>query len=142
MAKFSKRRLVFGLYLVVLVAAAELVSGRLHVAAWPAFVALVLFFLERMDPRRIAEILLGALLGIALLLLAPGAIGLLAHLVGAQWAQLAYILIAVYLIVALHDLLPMFFNSHAFMFLTVGALALGAPAPNPWQWALVALAGG
>jgi hypothetical protein len=142
MEKFSRRRLIFGLYLIVLVGIAEIVTGRLRVPAWPAFIALVLFFLEHMDVKKVPHILVGALVGIGLLLLAPAAIGVLARLLGAQWGELAYILIAVYLIVALHDVLPMFFNSYAFMFLTVGGLALATPAPNPYVWALMALVGG
>jgi hypothetical protein len=142
MEKFSRRRLIFGLYLIVLVGIAEIVTGRLRVPAWPAFIALVLFFLEHMDVKKVPHILVGALVGIGLLLLAPGAIGVLARFLGAQWGELAYILIAVYLIVALHDVLPMFFNSYAFMFLTVGGLALATPAPNPYVWALMALVGG
>lgn len=142
MAAFSRRRLVFGLYLIVLVGVAEIVTGRLGLPAWPAFVALVLFFLEHMDVQKIPHILVGSLLGVGLLLLAPAGIGALAHVLSPDWARLAYILIAVYLIVALHDLLPMLFNSYAFMYLTVGGVALATPGPNPYAWALMALVGG
>jgi Protein of unknown function (DUF1097) len=142
MAGFSRRRLVFGLYLIVLVGITEVITGRLGVPAWPAFVALVLFFLEHMDVKKISHILVGSLLGIGLLLLAPAAIGALAHFLSPDWARLVYILIAVYLIVALHDVLPMLFNSYAFMYLTVGGLALATPYPNPYVWALVAVVGG
>jgi hypothetical protein len=142
MAAFSSRRLVFGLYLIVLVGLTILITGRMGLPAWPAFVALVLFFLEHMDVKKVPHILVGSVVGIGLLLLAPPAIGVLAHLLGAEWAQLAYILIAVYLIVALHDLLPMFFNSYAFMYLTIGGVALATPAPEPVAWALMAVVGG
>ena len=142
MAGFSRRRLVFGVYLIVLVGLTEVITARLGVPAWPAFVALVLFFLEHMDVKKVPHILVGSLVGIALLLLAPATIGALAHLLSPEWARLAYILIAVYLIVALHDLLPMFFNSYAFMYLTVGGVALATPKADPYIWALVAVVGG
>jgi hypothetical protein len=142
MAAFSRRRLVFGLYLIVLVGLTIVITGRLGLQAWPAFVALVLFFLEHMDVKKVPHILVGALLGIGFLLLAPAAIGALAHVLGPQWGELAYILIAVYLIVALHDLLPMLFNSYAFMYLTIGGVALATPEPKPLVWALTALVGG
>ena len=142
MAGFSRRRLVFGLYLIVLVGIAEIVTGRLGLPAWPAFIALVLFFLEHMEVKKVSHILVGSLVGIGLLLLAAPGIGALAHVLSPDWARLAYILIAVYLIVALHDLLPMFFNSYAFMYLTVGGVALATPGPNPYLWALVAVVGG
>jgi hypothetical protein len=143
MAGFSRRRLVFGLYLIVLVGLTIIITGRMGLQAWPAFVALVLFFLEHMDVKKISHILVGSVVGIGFLLLAPAAIGALAHLLGAEWAQLAYILLAVYLIVALHDLLPMLFNSYAFMYLTIGGVALATPGrPNPIVWALTAVVGG
>jgi len=142
MQKFSRRRLVFGLYLIVLIGIAELLSARLHVPPWPAFIALVLFFLERMEVKKVPDILVGSLVGVALVLLAPEGIGFLARFLGPEWGRLAYILLAVYLIVALHDLLPMLFNSHAFMYLTVCGLALATPNPNPYLWALTAVIGG
>ena len=142
MAGFSRRRLVFGLYLIVLVGLTIIITGRLGLQAWPAFVALVLFFLEHMEVKKVPHILVGSLLGIGFLLLAPAAIGALAHLFGREWAELAYILIAVYLIVALHDVLPMLFNSYAFMYLTIGGVALATPEPKPLVWALTAVVGG
>lgn len=142
MAKFNRRRLVFGLYLIVLIGIAELVTGYLKVPAWPAFVALVLFFLDHMDVKKVPAILIGALVGVALVLLAPPTIALLARVLGAEWGRLAYILLAVYLIVALGEMLPLLFNSYAFMYLTICGLALGAPNPNPYLWALMAAFGG
>jgi drug/metabolite transporter (DMT)-like permease len=66
MMRPNRRRLVFGLYLIVPVAIAELVSGYLKVPVWPAFVALVLFFIEHMNVKRVPAILIGALVGLAL----------------------------------------------------------------------------
>ena len=140
--RFNRRRLVFGLYLIILIAIAELVSGYLQVPGWPAFVALVLFFIDHMDVKKVPAILIGALVGIAMILIAPSAIALFARVLGPAWGQLAYILLAVYLIVALGEMLPLMFNSFAFMYLTIAAVALGAPNPNPYVWALVAVLGG
>jgi hypothetical protein len=36
----------------------------------------------------------------------------------------------------------MFFNSYAFMYLTIGGVALATPAPEPVAWALMAVVGG
>jgi len=44
-AKFNRQRLVFGLYLLVLIAVAELVAGHFKLPAWPAFMAMI--FLRR-----------------------------------------------------------------------------------------------
>ncbi|MGA7825980.1 MAG: hypothetical protein WCA14_17475 [Steroidobacteraceae bacterium] len=142
MMRLNRRRLVFGLYLIVLVAIAELVSGYLKVPIWPAFVALVLFFIEHMNVKRVPAILIGALVGIAMILAAPSTIALFARALGPQWGQLAYILLAVYLIVALGEMLPLMFNSFAFMYLTIAGLALATPNPNPYLWAVMAAVGG
>jgi hypothetical protein len=142
MWRFNRRRLVFGIYLIILVALGELVSGYLKVPAWPAFVALVLFFIDHMNVQRVPAILVGAVVGIAMVLIAPAAIGLFARVLGPASGQLAYILLAVYLIVALGEMLPLMFNSFAFMYLTISALALEAPNPNPYLWAAVAVVGG
>jgi hypothetical protein len=89
MMRLNRRRLVFGLYLIVLVAIAELVSGYLKVPVWPAFVALVLFFIEHMNVKRVPAILIGALVGIAMILAAPSMIALFARALGPEWGQLA-----------------------------------------------------
>jgi hypothetical protein len=75
-------------------------------------------------------------------MLAPSVIGLLAHLIGTEWARLIYILAAVYAIFALGEMIPLVLNSHTFMLFTVAGLALAAPHPNPPLWLLVEAAGG
>jgi hypothetical protein len=111
--RFNRQRLIFGLYLIVLIAVAELLLDYLKLPGWPAFI-----------------------------ILAPYGIGLLAHLLGAQWGQLTYILLVIYAIVAFGEMLPLLFNNHAFMFLTVAALALEGPKPAPWLWMAMAVIGG
>jgi hypothetical protein len=142
MVRFNRRRLIFGLYLIILVAIAELVSGYLKVPGWPAFVALILFFIDHMEVKKVPAILVGAVVGIAMILIAPTVIALFARALGPAWGQLAYIMLAVYLIVALGEMLPLMFNSFAFMYLTIAALALQTPNPNPYLWAVTAVVGG
>jgi hypothetical protein len=140
--KFNRRRLILGLYVLALIVITELVTGYLKLPAWPAFVAWVLFFVEHMNPKRSPHILIGAAAGIGLVMLAPTAIGLLAHLIGAEWGRLIYILAAVYAIFALGEMIPLVLNSHTFMLFTVAGLALAAPHPNPPLWLLMEAAGG
>jgi hypothetical protein len=142
MARFNRRRLVFGLYLIALVALAQLAAGYFKLPGWPAFVALILFFIEHMDVKKVPAILLGALVGVAFVLLAPTAIAFLGRYLGPAWGQLAYILLAVYLIVAFGEMLPLLFNNYAFLYLTVCGLALETANPNPYLWAVVAAVGG
>jgi hypothetical protein len=140
--KFNRGRLILGLPVVTLLLIAELLSMHYKVPAWPAFVAWVLFFGEHMNPRSAPAILIGAAVGIGLVILAPLVIGVLARLVGAEWGQLIYILAAVYAIFAFGEMIPLILNNHTFMFFTVAGLALMAPNPHPELWLLVELAGG
>jgi len=140
--KFNRRRLILGLYVLALIVITELVTHHLKLPAWPAYVAWVLFFVEHMNPKRAPHILIGAAAGIGLVMLAPIVIGLLAHLIGAEWGRLIYILAAVYAIFALGEMIPLVLNSHTFMLFTVAGLALATPHPNPQLWLLMEAAGG
>jgi inner membrane protein involved in colicin E2 resistance len=140
--KFNRRRLILGLYVLALIVITELVTHHLKVPAWPAYVTWVLFFVEHMNPKRAPHILIGAAVGIGLIMLAPLVIGLLAHLIGADWGRLIYILAAVYAIFALGEMIPLVLNSHTFMLFTVAGLALATPHPNPQLWLLMEVAGG
>jgi hypothetical protein len=139
---FNRRRLILGLYVLALLVIIELVAGHLKLPAWPALVAWVLFFGEHMNPTRTPHILIGAATGIGLVMLAPIVIGLLAHLIGAEWGRLMYILAAVYAIFAFGEMIPLVLNNYTFMFFTVAGLALAAPNPNPQLWLLMEAAGG
>jgi hypothetical protein len=139
--KFNRRRLILGLYVLALIVITELVTHYLKLPAWPAYVAWVLFFVEHMNPKRAPHVLIGAATGIGLVILAPSVIGWLAHLIGADWGRLIYILAAVYAIFALGEMIPLVLNSHTFMLFTVAGLALATPSPNPWLWLLVEAVG-
>ena len=140
--KFNRDRLILGLYVLALIVITELLSSHFKLPAWPAFVAWVLFFGEHMNPRSAPSILIGAAVGIGLVLLAPIVIGALARLIGPEWGQLIYILGAVYAIFAFGQMIPVLLNNHTFMFFTVAGLALTAPNPNPQLWLLIEAVGG
>jgi hypothetical protein len=139
--KFDRTRLIFGLYLLVLIVLFELVMGHLHLPAWPAFMAMIFFFVENMDVKKASHILVGAVFGIGCILLARPIIGALAPLLGLEGARLAYIVILVYAIVAFGEMLPAIFNNYAFMYLTVTGLAVQLPDPNPFLWMGIAAIG-
>jgi hypothetical protein len=126
----------------VLIAAAVLITGHFKLPAWPAFMAMVFFFVEDMDAAKVPHILVGGMFGIACILLAAPAIGALAPFIGVEYATLAYILVVVYAIVALGEMLPLFFNNFAFMYLTVTGIAVQLPEPNPYLWMAVTGIGG
>jgi hypothetical protein len=142
MPGFNRQRLIFGLYLLVLIAGAELIAGHFKLPAWPAFMAMIFFFVEHMDVKKAPHILVGGVFGIACILLAKPVVGALAPMLGVEMATLAYILGIVYAIVAFGEMAPMFFNNYAFMYLTVTGLAMHLPQPNPYLWMAVAGIGG
>ena len=142
MPKFNRQRLVFGLYLLVLIAVAELVAGHFKLPAWPAFMAMIFFFVEHMDVKKAPHILVGGVFGIACILLAKPVVGALAPLLGVEMATLAYILGIVYAIEAFGEMAPMFFNNYAFMYLTVTGVAMHLPQPKPYLWMAIAGIGG
>jgi hypothetical protein len=142
MPKFNRHRLIFGLYLLVLIAAAVLLTAHFKLPAWPAFMAMIFYFIADMDPKKIPHILVGGVFGIACILLATPIVTTLAPLLGVEFATLVYILGIVYAIVAFGEMAPMFFNNYAFMYLTVAGLGMQLPEPNPILWMAVAGIGG
>lgn len=142
MPKLDRKRLIFGLYLLVLITIAELAVGHFKLPAWPAFLAMIFFFAEHMDIKKAVHIVVGGTFGIGLLLLARPIIGALAPAIGLELARLSFILGLVYAIVAFGETLPMLFNNYAFMSLTVAGVAAQAPNPNPILWMAMSAIGG
>jgi hypothetical protein len=142
MAKLSSDRLIFGLLLIVLIAIGEIVLTKLKLATWPAFMIMIFFFEAHMDTKKAANILLGGLFGIANLILIKMFLDAAAPSLGLDLAKLVYILVFVYLIVALGEVVPILFNNYCFMFFLVAGLAATTPAPNVFQWMGVEIVGG
>ncbi len=144
MAKLNPQRLVFGLFLLVLIVAGEVVLHHFELPAWPAFMIMIFFFVEHMNTKKIPEILVGGAVGIACIILAKFMVGALAPMLGVQIATLVFIVVVVYAIVAFGEMVPVVFNNYAFMYLTVSAaIANGNPeAANPFLWMAIELVGG
>jgi hypothetical protein len=142
MVKFNRQRLIFGLYVLALIVITELVTGYFKLPGWPAYAAWVLFFIEHMNAQKAPHILVGAIAGLVLIVLAGPVIGLLAPVIGPEWGRMVYILAAVYSIFAFGEMIPLVLNNYAFMFLTISGLALQTPNPNPYLWMAMAAVGG
>jgi hypothetical protein len=140
--KFNRQRMIFGLYVLALIVITELITGYFKLPGWPAYVAWVLFFIEHMNAQKASHILVGAIAGLVLIVLAGPVIGLLARVIGPEWGRLVYILAAVYSIFAFGEMIPLVLNNYAFMFLTVSGIALQGPNPNPYLWMAMAAVGG
>jgi hypothetical protein len=103
---------------------------------------MIFFFVEHMDIKKAPNILVGGLFGIVCIILAKYFVEALAASLGTELSKLLFIIIIVYLIVALGEIIPILFNNYAFMFLTVSAVAIRTPGANPLIWMGVELAGG
>lgn len=116
MATVSKTRLIFGIFLMVLIVIIDLALHHLHLATWPAFMVMIFFFESHMNPNRAPHILIGGLFGILNLVLIGIFLKVAAPVLGILPAKLVYVCLFVYLIVALGETVPVLFNNYAFMF--------------------------
>jgi hypothetical protein len=142
MAKLSKDRLIFGVFLIIVVALVEIISGKLGFPAWPAFMVMIFFFEAHMDIKKAPHILVGGLFGIVNIILIKMFLGATAASMGLELAMLVYVIVFVYLIVALGEVVSIVFNNYAFMFFLVAAVAAKTPAPNVFVWMGVEVVGG
>jgi hypothetical protein len=142
MAKLSKDRLIFGVFLIIVVALVEIISGKLGFPAWPAFMVMIFFFEAHMDIKKAPHILVGGLFGIVNIILIKMFLGATAASMGLELAMLVYVIVFVYLIVALGEVVSIVFNNYAFMFFLVAAVAAKGPAPNVFVWMGVEVVGG
>jgi hypothetical protein len=144
MTTATKTRLIFGVFLLILIVFMDLGLHHFHLATWPAFMVMIFFFENHMNPKRSPHILLGGLFGILNLVLIGIFLKAAAPILGILPAKLVYVCVFVYLIVALSEILPWVFNNYAFMFFLISALAAQVqdPVPNPWLWMGIHLVGG
>jgi hypothetical protein len=140
--KLDPQRLVFGLFLLVLIVAGEVIMTHLGVPPWPAFMIMIFFFMEHMNVKKAPDMLIGGLFGIACIILIGMFVPALAPVLGTELSIILFICIFVYAIVAVGEMLPIVLNNYAFMFFTVSALAIKTPSPNPYIWMGVELIGG
>jgi hypothetical protein len=146
MIKFDRNRLIFGLFLIILVAIGYLVMEALQVPTWPAFMAMIFFLMAKGDKKTALPILVGGTVGILFLVLAKFFVMGVGPSIGLGTAKLIFILLVVYTIVAFAEIIPIFVNIYSFMFFLIAALATNVPNPNPrmapFLWIGVLLIGG
>jgi hypothetical protein len=140
--KPNKNRLIFGAFLVPLVAVAAIVLGHFKIPSWPAFLVMICFFETHMDRQKIPNILVGGLFGLSNLILIKYFIQFLAPRIGMEASALLYILCFIYLIIGLGESFPMVLNNYAFLFFTIVGLVYRLPDFNLFQLMVVELVGG
>lgn len=130
----TKRNITFGLLLVAFIIIFEILLARLNLPAWPAFMVMIFFFVAHEDIKQAPPIIIGGLMGILCVMLLAGFIDLLRPFMEHEAAKLFFIGLFVFAIVLLQNVLPYFFNSYAFMFFLVSAIAKQVPHANPYVW--------
>ena len=131
---FTKRSLIFGFLLVAFIIVFEIIMARLGLPVWPAFMVMIFFFIAHEDIKQAPGILIGGFAGILCVILIGMFIDGLKPIMGHEAAKLLFIGLFVYAIVLLKDAIPYVFNSYAFMFFLVSAIAMQTPKVNPYVW--------
>ena len=133
---FTKHNILFGFLLVAFIIVFEVILARLSLPAWPAFMVMIFFFVAHKDAKLAPNILIGGLAGIVCVVLLKEFHALIDPSIGSEAAKLTFVGLFVYAIVMLQNAVPYVFNSYAFMFFLVAALAEKAsnPNPNPYIW--------
>ena len=131
---FAKKSILFGFLLVAFIIAFEIILARLSFPAWPAFMVMIFFFVVHEDTKQAPNILIGGLAGIVCVVLCGMFIKALQSVMGHEAAKLLFIGLFVYSIVLLQHAIPYIFNSYAFMFFLVAALALPTAKVSPYVW--------
>ncbi len=131
---FTKNSILFGFLLVAFIIVAEIVMAHLLLPAWPAFMVMIFFFVIHEDVKQSPHILIGGVAGIFCVVLCGMFIDALKSLIGHEAAHLLFIGLFVYSIVVLQNVIPYVFNSYAFMFFLVAALAMPAAKVSPYTW--------
>lgn len=121
MAKLDPQRLIFGLFLLVLILVAEVIFIHFKLPGWPAFMVMIFFFVEHMNKDKAPQILAGGLFGLVCLILLVAFRDALGPILGKEIATLLFVAIFVYAIVAFGEMVPIIFNNYAFMIFTVAA---------------------
>lgn len=140
----NKNRLIFGLYLLVLIVAIDLILHHFHWPTWPVFMVMIFFFEAHRDSKRAPHLIVGGIVGVACYMLTVLFVELAGPIVGVPTARLIFICLVVYAIVALGEILPVIFNNYAFMFFLISGLAaqVGEKSPEPLLWMALTLVGG
>ena len=131
---FTKRSILFGFLLVAFIIVFEIIMARLALPAWPTFMVMILFFVVHEEIKQAPGILIGGLAGILCVILLEIFVDALKPFMGHEAAKLLFIGLFVYSIVLLKDTIPYVFNSYAFMFFLVAAIAMPTAKVNPYVW--------
>ncbi len=133
-------RVVFGVLLVLEVLIAIFALEAMHLATWPAFVAMIMFFIVHENVKEIKNIIIGGAFGITNFFLCMLFVSSTAYSFASFGNMtklipvMIYVAIFVFLIVLLTQKLPWLFNSYAFMYFSVAFADLASFMANHNIW--------
>jgi len=142
LAKIKDARFGFGALLLIIILTGEIIFEELKLPAWPAFMVMVLFFMENGEMKKTGHILAGGLFGILCYVFLTYFKQALLPVMPVEISRILFILIFVYAIVSLGGVLPAILNNFSFIFFLVSGLAGKTPDAGPLTWAAVELIGG
>ncbi|MGB9809773.1 MAG: hypothetical protein ACPLSA_07030, partial [Caldanaerobacter sp.] len=127
-------KIVMGLLIVAIVLVAFVIFEKFKIPSWPAYVAMILFFIVHEDVAMVPNIIVGGAFGIFCYFLLGLFVKATAMSMGGIFLPiLIFVGVFVFLIVLLTDILPYLFNSFAFLYFTTSTVAAtGAHSPMMW----------
>lgn len=138
--KFSKSTLIAALISGVWLCVTLFILNLFNISiGWPAFMPFVLFNLIGWKTTEVKPIFGGGVVGLLLGGVALKGIFLIIGRTGIFYTYLIPIFIAIFLLVALGDILPVLFNNYTFCFYTI---AFATPEQETLKWILIMLLGG
>ncbi|WP_018084313.1 hypothetical protein [Desulfurispora thermophila] len=140
-------KIVMGLLIVAVVLVAFVIFEKFKISSWPAYVAMILFFIVHENVALVPNIIIGGAFGIFSYFLLGLFVKATAMSMGGIFLPvLIFVGVFVFLIVLLTDILPYLFNSFAFLYFTISTVASaseGAHAPLMWvRWVGCEIIGG
>jgi hypothetical protein len=142
MAKLDTNRLIFGIFLIIFIIITSVIAGHFNIPLWPAFIVMIFFFETHMDKKKIPNILVGGLFGMANLIIIKYFLQLVAPALGMEMSILLYILIFVFAIIVFGEMIPVILNNYAFLYFTVVGIAFRTPNFNLYLLMAVEIVGG
>jgi hypothetical protein len=120
-----KAHIILGLIIASCVVLGVYIMGLFGIhAVWPAFFIMISFFLMGADIKNLPTIFVGAISGLIFALLLATALTPLQQSIGDPAATLLLVWIAVFVIAALGEVLPMVCNNFAFAYFTVALIEI------------------
>lgn len=125
MEKLNKGRILLGIGLLLLVAIMSAVCHAFEAPTWPAFMVMIFFFMGDMDKKLIPKIIVGA--GVGILLIIP--IGILLKVFGPVYGKfqvmLVFTMVFVSAIIVFGEMIPIILNNYAFTTMLMTGITYG-----------------